>query len=199
MQAIETKRLSCGVVVLTGRSELLLCHVTGRGHWDLPKGGADTGESPIDAALRETREETGLLFDPADLLDIGRHAFSERKQLHLYAVRTERFDITQLSCESQFSQAWSGKRLPEMDGFGWFDFERAPGLCTPKMGRLLATLDLAALSAGLSRVVTPGFLVPAQLQLPLLVQTNAVTPQPLPAAASGDLPTSFASAPAFAA
>jgi putative (di)nucleoside polyphosphate hydrolase len=179
MQATETKRLSCGIVVLTGPRELLLCHVTGRGHWDLPKGGIDTGESPIDAALRETREETGLVFDANDLLDIGRHAFSERKQLHLFAARTERFDLARLSCESHFSHAWSGKRLPEMDDYGWFDFARASALCAPKMGRLLGeAIDLAALSARLEHSVTPGF---------------------LPQAARPAAPPAFASAPAWAA
>ncbi len=31
-----------------------------RGHWDLPKGKIDPGETPEQAALREVREETGL-------------------------------------------------------------------------------------------------------------------------------------------
>ncbi len=31
-----------------------------RGHWDLPKGKIDAGESPPQAALREVQEETGL-------------------------------------------------------------------------------------------------------------------------------------------
>ncbi|UXU75695.1 MULTISPECIES: NUDIX hydrolase [unclassified Paracoccus (in: a-proteobacteria)] len=30
------------------------------GHWDLPGGGAEPGESPIDCALRELHEECGL-------------------------------------------------------------------------------------------------------------------------------------------
>ncbi|MDJ0269583.1 MAG: NUDIX domain-containing protein [Aigarchaeota archaeon] len=30
------------------------------GHWDFPKGGLEFGESEIDAAIREVREETGL-------------------------------------------------------------------------------------------------------------------------------------------
>jgi 8-oxo-dGTP pyrophosphatase MutT (NUDIX family) len=184
MQADATKRLSCGIVVLTPQRELLLCHVTGRGHWDLPKGGIDAGESPLEAALRETREETGLLFDGAELLDVGRHVYSERKHVHLFAARAERFDTARLTCESHFSHAWSGTRLPEMDGYGWFDIARAPALCAPKMTRLLTeTIDLAALLERLTRTVTPRF----------------APVEPAAALARAAALASFASSPAFAA
>ena len=32
------RRLSCGIVIVNDARELLLCHVTGHDHWDLPKG-----------------------------------------------------------------------------------------------------------------------------------------------------------------
>lgn len=34
-------------------------------HWDLPGGGLDPGETPLDAILREVDEEIGLQIDPA--------------------------------------------------------------------------------------------------------------------------------------
>jgi len=37
------------------------------GHWDLPGGGREGGESPQDCALRETSEEFGLTLDPATI------------------------------------------------------------------------------------------------------------------------------------
>ncbi|OED48463.1 NUDIX hydrolase [Leisingera sp. S232] len=37
------------------------------GHWDLPGGGREAGESPVACALRETREEVGLVL-PQELL-----------------------------------------------------------------------------------------------------------------------------------
>ena len=36
-------------------------------HWDLPGGGREGGESPLDCALRETREELGLRVPPASV------------------------------------------------------------------------------------------------------------------------------------
>ena len=41
------KTLSCGILVTNPAHELLLCHVTGAWHWDIPKGGADPGETPL--------------------------------------------------------------------------------------------------------------------------------------------------------
>ena len=146
MEFFAPKRLSCGVVIVNDAHELLLCHVTGQNHWDLPKGGIDTGESPLQAALRETREETGLRLAADELIDLGRFAYTSKKDLHLFATCTERFDVATLRCESHFAERYSGKPLPEMDRFGWFAFARVAALCTPKMAQVLADkLDLAQL------------------------------------------------------
>jgi len=37
------------------------------GHWDLPGGGREGEETPIACALRETREEVGLVIAPGDV------------------------------------------------------------------------------------------------------------------------------------
>ena len=126
--------------------ELLLCHVTGQDHWDLPKGGIHAGEMPIDAALRETHEETGLRLRAEALLDIGAHAYTAKKNLHLFACLSHRIDPRELHCPSSFIDRLSGRSRPEMDGFGWFAFDRIDGLCTPKLAALLTRrLDLAAI------------------------------------------------------
>jgi len=143
--ASRPTRLSCGTVVLLESRELLLCHVTGQRHWDLPKGGIHAGETPIDAALRETHEETGLRLAADALLDIGRHAYTSKKDLHLFACLSQRIDPRELHCPSTFLDRLSGRSRPEMDGFGWFGFDRIDALCTPKLAALLTRrLDLAA-------------------------------------------------------
>lgn len=137
-----TRALSCGTVVVNAAGELLLCHVTGRGHWDLPKGRLDPGETPLQAALRETREETGLVLEAQGLLDLGRLAYRPRKDLHLFAALLPRLDPATLHCESQFRDA-RGQPQPEMDGFGWFRFDLAPLRVTPKLATVLTRrLDL---------------------------------------------------------
>ncbi|MCU0965199.1 MAG: NUDIX domain-containing protein [Burkholderiaceae bacterium] len=143
MDLFAPRRLSCGILILNGQQELLLCHVTGQDHWDLPKGGAHEYESPLQAALRETREETGLDLVAEALRELGRFDYRPKKDLHLFAALMPRLDVAQLRCESQFSQYGTGQRLPEMDGYDWVGFERVGERCTPKMAAVLCgRLDL---------------------------------------------------------
>jgi 8-oxo-dGTP pyrophosphatase MutT (NUDIX family) len=134
---VALRKLSCGIVILNASAEILLCHVTGQNHWDLPKGGAQPGEAPLAAALRETLEETGLVLDSATLLDLGRLPYRARKDLHLYATLLPRIDTGTLVCDSHYTHPFSRQRLPEMDGYGWFDFARVPELCTRKLAAVL--------------------------------------------------------------
>ena len=159
MQFFGPRRLSCGIVILNAQRELLLCHVTGQNHWDLPKGGIDSDESPLDAALRETREESGLHLAADALLDLGRFRYTAKKNLHLFATLMPRIELNDLHCESHYTDRHSGRRLPEMDGYGWFDLARVDALCTPKMaavlkGQLGLERVLALLTAG-ARVGEP--------------------------------------------
>ncbi len=144
------RKLSCGVVIVNDAAELLLCHVTGHDHWDLPKGGMARGETPLESALRETKEETGLMLEAEALLELGRFEYRLRKDLHLFALRMPRFDAAALHCESRFTDAATGQRLPEMDGYGWFAFERVTEHVTRKMAAVLCgRLDLRHLLARL--------------------------------------------------
>jgi putative (di)nucleoside polyphosphate hydrolase len=147
------RRLSCGIVIVSASRELLLCHVTGQRHWDLPKGGIHAGETPRQAALRETAEETGLVLAAEALCELGRFAYTAKKDLHLFATAIDRIDPCRLCCESTFVERGSSRTLPEMDGFGWFAFDRIAELCTPRMAALLLqNIDLAAT---LDRLIAP--------------------------------------------
>ena len=57
--------------------------------------------------------------------------------MHLFATLLPRLDVAQLHCDSHFSQLGTGRQLPEMDGYGWFGFDRAPALVTSKMAAVL--------------------------------------------------------------
>lgn len=153
------KRISCGIVVVNPAHEVLLCHATGTFHWDIPKGGMDPGETPVQTALRETREESGLLFAPADLTELGGFRYRRSKSLHLFAALTERFDALRCRCSSHYADGW-GRWRPEMDGFAWTPFDRVRLRCARHMGELLSeTIPLAGLVRRLSAQppVRPGF------------------------------------------
>jgi 8-oxo-dGTP pyrophosphatase MutT (NUDIX family) len=130
------KSLSSGILVLNPHGELLLCHATGTLVWDIPKGGADAGESTLATALRETAEETGLRFAPEELLDLGHFGYRPSKDLHLYAALRERFDPRQCHCSSHFTDLW-GRRRPEMDAYEWITFERVHRRCARRMAEVL--------------------------------------------------------------
>jgi len=70
-----TPKLDVRVVVFRG-DEILLVRELGR--WSMPGGWADVGESPSDAAVRETREESGYETRAVKLLalqDRDRHGY----------------------------------------------------------------------------------------------------------------------------
>jgi 8-oxo-dGTP pyrophosphatase MutT (NUDIX family) len=156
------KALSCGILVLNAQDELLLCHATGTFVWDIPKGGGDVGETPQQTAIRETAEETGLHFAPADLLELGHFSYRPVKDLHLYAALTERFDAGDCHCTSRFTDLW-GRSRPEMDGFEWTAFGRVQRRCASRMGTLLTrTLSLPKVLQLLVRRGVPPRVQPAR-------------------------------------
>ena len=100
------------------------------------------------------------------LRDLGRFAYTNKKNLHLYACLMPRFDLKALRCESRYLDRYSGRQLPEMDGFGWFSFDRVAALCTPKMAQVLGSkvgLDdvFALLTDEPSKVANPTSLTAA--------------------------------------
>ncbi len=60
------KEKSCGALVYRKKGDtiqmLILRHKMG-GHWSFPKGHVEAGETEVETALREVREETGLTIE----------------------------------------------------------------------------------------------------------------------------------------
>jgi 8-oxo-dGTP pyrophosphatase MutT (NUDIX family) len=66
-----------------GRTEILLVHRRTPVLWALPKGTPDSGESILETALREVREETGIAVEAEESLGAVRYFFvRERTRFH---------------------------------------------------------------------------------------------------------------------
>ena len=134
------RTISAGVIVINERGEVLLGHATYQPHWDIFKGGIDAGETPLEAAIREMREESGLSIQAADLVEIGEIRFSPKKDLHLYMMRvqSDKIDLTLLKCTSMVQMG--AHVFPEMDAYKWVAAKDVPLYCAKNMARVLTTL-----------------------------------------------------------
>jgi 8-oxo-dGTP diphosphatase len=75
------------VVVLEGRV-LLVCRGSEplKGHWTLPGGVLEVGETLVEGVVREVREETGLLVEPLELVEILDRIYREAGRIRYHYV-----------------------------------------------------------------------------------------------------------------
>jgi len=68
----ELPLVGVGSIIIEGDRILLVkrAHPPIQGQWSIPGGVLEVGELVRDAAVRETREETGLVVEPGDLLGV---------------------------------------------------------------------------------------------------------------------------------
>lgn len=113
------KKITAGVVIINSKGDILGCHGTGKPResgFDFPKGLVEENETDIQGALRELREETGLVLSESDLLDCGVHKHNKEKDIHIFLHRTDKMPlIWSLECNSFFSIG--EKQYPEVDFF----------------------------------------------------------------------------------
>lgn len=76
---------SVNVVVENDKGEILMIRRTDNGNWALPGGAIDLGESVTQAAIRETKEETGIDVEITGLVGI----YSDPKHVIHYTSNNE--------------------------------------------------------------------------------------------------------------
>lgn len=133
MPTVKPSRQSAGVAVVRRDGEawrllVLRCYQ----NWDFPKGGVESGETPLQAAIRETEEEAGI----TDLEFHWGEAHCEtgpygrqNKVARYYVAETRRKDIT-LPISPSLGR-------PEHHEGRWVDFRQAERLLPPRLQGVL--------------------------------------------------------------
>lgn len=128
---------SAGILLFSKTSaqlQVLLVHPGGPfwkskdlGAWSIPKGEFTDEENPLEAAIREFKEETGVSIS-GDFIALGSVKLKSGKIIHAWAL--EQYLDPDAVTSNTFEMEWppkSGKRIlvPEVDKAGWFLAEQA--------------------------------------------------------------------------
>ena len=122
-------KTSAGLAIIYD-NKILLAHTTSRGwygSYGIPKGGIDKGESKIDAAIRETREEVGITI-PKNLIDKTEHTFTVstkkygNKIVYYYIVQI--LNLSQIRLKD-LKVPKKQLQLEEVDWAGFLDYKEA--------------------------------------------------------------------------
>ncbi len=131
MRSRATKR-GAGVVVvrdLSGHREFLLLRAYR--NWDLPKGGMEAEETPLQAAMREVREETGLhdleFLWGEDTIDTEPYAGG--KVVRFFVARSAGAPVS-LPINPSLGRA-------EHHEYRWVSHDQALALTVPRLRRVL--------------------------------------------------------------
>ena len=125
---MNESRLSCGVIVArktdTGWVTLMLRAFH---HWDFPKGIRELGEEPMQAAIREVGEETGvteLSFDWGDrFFETGPYS---RGKIARYFIATTTQEEVEMGISPETGE-------PEHHEWRWVTFDEAFDLGAPRV------------------------------------------------------------------
>ncbi len=113
--------LSSGVIVVRceqGRWLYLLLQAFG--YWDFPKGLVEKGEEPLQAAIREVEEETGI----NDLRFNWGYDFKESAP-YLGGKKIARYYVAETLTKEVELLVNPALGHPEHDAYAWMDFEAA--------------------------------------------------------------------------
>ncbi|MES2649035.1 MAG: NUDIX domain-containing protein [Bacteroidota bacterium] len=148
------KRKSAGILIyrFAGKDlEVLLVHPGGPfwakkdiGAWSIPKGEFDEEEEPLEAAIRELKEETGLTVS-GDFIPLEPVKQKSGKLVIAWAIE---FDCDPEQVTSNFFEMeWPPnskiiKIFPEVDKAAWFNLEEASQKIIP--GQFPILMELAS-------------------------------------------------------
>ena len=126
------KTIAAGIFLVRKDGTLLVCHPTNHdpNFWSIPKGKVEEGEYYIDAAIRETFEETNIsLMFAKNIRHLQPVNYSHKKKILYPFVLFEAenmglvWDTFDIKCNSNVPEDRGG--FPEMDAYKWVSLEEA--------------------------------------------------------------------------
>jgi 8-oxo-dGTP pyrophosphatase MutT (NUDIX family) len=145
------------VLVIDPEERVLLMHGPGigpAGYWVLPGGGVDPGETPLEVAIREVREETGLRLSETEvsgpigsgLVDFSLGDVTYRQHQHYFAAWVGGLDAV-TTCIDDFDPHEDGAERDSRGvlSFNWWSLDQVRSHLTS--GDVLAPRDLAEILA----------------------------------------------------
>jgi putative (di)nucleoside polyphosphate hydrolase len=107
--------------------------------WQMPQGGIDEGEAPLDAALRELHEETNvtsveLLGETSQWYNYDLPPGAAKRWKGKYRGQTQKWfalRFTGLESEIDIESPGGGAHQPEVDAWRWERLELLPELIVP--------------------------------------------------------------------
>lgn len=130
---------TCGLLICSPAG-WLLGHSTDTPFWDLPKGKMEPHEDPLEAALRECEEETGLDLRSfrSQFKDLGLEVYNRKrgKTLRLFQLTLEK-PLDLAPCSSRTWVRRGDRQVLDMDAFAWIQPERIVFHVKPRMAKYL--------------------------------------------------------------
>ena len=126
-----SKVKAAGLFLVNKDRKILVGHPTRHDpkFWSIPKGKIDGDETPLQAAIRETYEESNvkLFADLHDFVELGTMVYRHKKKDITFFAHFERekdnWNNLTIMCNSNVPEERGG--FPEMDAFKWVTLEEA--------------------------------------------------------------------------
>lgn len=144
------KKVTAGIFLIFD-NKILVTHPTNHpwSTWSIPKGMVDKGETTLQAAKRETLEETNLNIDDIKIDKVSEEFSmkykSGKKTLKAYFIHTSVYLYKHpFKCDSMVLYL-NGKKLkkpfPECDAFKWVTVSKAKGILHEAQVKILNSYD----------------------------------------------------------